>query len=418
MSRSRVLLAFVLSLSLIVAPSFAAVKAGAKCTKAGKTSTASGKKFTCVKSGNKLVWNKGVAIKAAPKPDLNPVFKPVEPTPTPTPTATPTPIATPTPTPTPTPTSTYLGPRDIFGTPTSEEALIIDKLVDIAWDKGKPATQFVVSTVNDRVKGTTWSNDNAAMLPAITRILDGVGAPLTRKVDWYVWWDLQSLTPLLPPNCWAKDTRFFDAKAVGAGYCRPSTIFIFFEAYQQWYPKEGFLEKYPNEWDKYGIAAVTAGEVVHFSQQTYGEKFGHEAFNFYPAWLREGPSILYSAMAYAKHMNMPYSTVRNLALQHFKNYKCGEVLLTDLLMFNQSDRFCEYSGGLLASEYMIAKSGDVLAPFRYLESKMKGDGEQCQNPHRICRPSYESVIREIYSNDVDAWHAELQKYIVKWAYTP
>jgi hypothetical protein len=324
-------------------------------------------------------------------------------------------LITPTATPTPTVKPTYMGPLDIFGTPTSEEALIVDKLVDIAWDKGKPATQFVVSTVNDRVKGTTWSNDNAAMLPAITRILDGVGAPLTRKVDWYVWWDLQSLTPLLPPNCWAKDTRFFDAKAVGAGYCRPSTIFIFFEAYQQWYPKEGFLEKYPNEWDKYGIAAVTAGEVVHFSQQTYGEKFGHEAFNFYPAWLREGPSILYSAMAYAKYMNMPYSTVRNLALQHFKNYKCGEVLLTDLLMFNQSDRFCEYSGGLLASEYMIAKSGDVLAPFRYLESKMKGDGEQCQSPHRICRPSYESVIREIYANDVDAWHRDLQDYIIRWA---
>ncbi len=95
MTRARLLLAFVLSLSLITAPSFAAVKAGAKCTKAGATATAGGKKFTCIKSGKKLVWNKGVAIKAAPKPDLNPVFKPVEPTPTPTPVATPTPIATP-----------------------------------------------------------------------------------------------------------------------------------------------------------------------------------------------------------------------------------------------------------------------------------------------------------------------------------
>ena len=406
-SRARsgrlVVIACLLILATTQVSASAAVKAGAKCTKAGATATASGKKFLCIKSGKKLVWNKGVAIKAAPKPELNPVIKPVEPTPT----------ATSSPTPTPTPT--YLGPRDIFGTPTSDEALIVEKLVDIAWDKGKPATEFVVSTISDRVKGTTWSNDNAAVLPAITRILDGVGAPLTRKVDWYVWWDLASLQPMLPQNCWAKDTRFFDAKAVGAGYCRPSTIFIFFEAYQQWYPKEGFLEKYPNEWDKFGIAAVTAGEVVHFSQQTYGEKFGHEAFNFYPAWLREGPSILYSVMAYAKHMDMPYSTVRNLALQHFNNYKCGEVPLTDLLMFNQSDRFCEYSGGFLAAEYMIAKSGDVLAPYRYLESKMKGDGEHCQNPHRICRPTYESVIREIYSNDVDGWHAELQKYIIKWA---
>lgn len=99
MTRARILLAFVLSISLITAPSFASVKAGAKCTKAGATATAGGKKFTCIKSGTKLVWNKGVAAKAAPKPNLNPVFKPVEPTPTPDPT--PTPVATPTPTPEP-----------------------------------------------------------------------------------------------------------------------------------------------------------------------------------------------------------------------------------------------------------------------------------------------------------------------------
>ena len=317
------------------------------------------------------------------------------------------------PTPTPTPSTTRV--VDIYGNPTSEEAVIVEKLIEAAWEKGMPATNYVVSEAHDRVKGTVWANDNAAVLPAITRILDGIGAPLTRKVDWYVWWDLKSLQPKLPENCWAKDSRFFKTEATGAGYCRPSTIFIFFEAYQQWYPKEGFLEKYPNEWDKFGIVAVTAGEVVHFSQQIYGEKFGHESFNFYPGWLREGPSVLYAAMAYAKYKNIPYSTVRNLALRHFNNYRCDEIPLTELLMFNQSERGCEYSGGMLAAEYMIAKSGDLLAPFRYLESKIKGDGEHCQNPHSICRPSYESVIREIYSNDVDAWHSELQDYIIKWA---
>lgn len=77
-------------------------KAGAKCTKAGATATAADKKFTCIKSGNKLVWNKGVTVKAAAKPELNPVIKPVEPTPAAKPTATPVPSSTPTPTPTPT----------------------------------------------------------------------------------------------------------------------------------------------------------------------------------------------------------------------------------------------------------------------------------------------------------------------------
>lgn len=40
----------------------AAVKAGANCVKVGLTSTTAGKKFTCVKSGKKFVWNKGVPV--------------------------------------------------------------------------------------------------------------------------------------------------------------------------------------------------------------------------------------------------------------------------------------------------------------------------------------------------------------------
>ena len=59
-----------LALSMMPTAS-AAVKAGAACSKAGKTSVASGKTFTCTKSGKKLVWNKGVAVTkpaAAPAP--------------------------------------------------------------------------------------------------------------------------------------------------------------------------------------------------------------------------------------------------------------------------------------------------------------------------------------------------------------
>ena len=114
-----VLLALILTFSVVIAPSNAAVKAGTKCTKAGATAVFAGKKFTCVKTGTKLLWNKGVSVKAAAKPDLNPVFKPVQPTPTPvatpTPTPTPTPVATPTPTPSPTRTPDWVDP--LFGKP-------------------------------------------------------------------------------------------------------------------------------------------------------------------------------------------------------------------------------------------------------------------------------------------------------------
>ena len=46
-----------------ISPAQAVVKAGAKCTKAGATVSVGGKKYTCIKSGKKLVWNKGTTIK-------------------------------------------------------------------------------------------------------------------------------------------------------------------------------------------------------------------------------------------------------------------------------------------------------------------------------------------------------------------
>jgi hypothetical protein len=60
----RFLSAFiVLFLISSISPAQAVVKAGAKCTKAGVTASVGGKKFTCIKSGKKLVWNKGTTIK-------------------------------------------------------------------------------------------------------------------------------------------------------------------------------------------------------------------------------------------------------------------------------------------------------------------------------------------------------------------
>ena len=58
-----VLIAF--SLLGIVPADAAAVKTGAKCSKHKATTTVNGMKYTCIKSGNKLVWGKGVPVKKA-----------------------------------------------------------------------------------------------------------------------------------------------------------------------------------------------------------------------------------------------------------------------------------------------------------------------------------------------------------------
>ena len=63
----RKVLAVLIAVSLLsIAPASAAtVKAGAKCSKHKATTTVKGMKYTCIKSGNKLVWNKGVLVKKA-----------------------------------------------------------------------------------------------------------------------------------------------------------------------------------------------------------------------------------------------------------------------------------------------------------------------------------------------------------------
>ncbi|CAN2187775.1 hypothetical protein MCEMRE249_00434 [Candidatus Nanopelagicaceae bacterium] len=66
--------------------SVAAVKAGDKCSKLNATSTNAGKKFTCIKSGNKLIWNKGVKVTTPAKPAAA-----ASPAATPEPTASPSP---------------------------------------------------------------------------------------------------------------------------------------------------------------------------------------------------------------------------------------------------------------------------------------------------------------------------------------
>jgi hypothetical protein len=60
-----------LSLSLPLIPAHSATKAGAKCNKVGIKSVAGNKTFTCIKSGKKLVWNKGV-VSRNPTPTPSP----------------------------------------------------------------------------------------------------------------------------------------------------------------------------------------------------------------------------------------------------------------------------------------------------------------------------------------------------------
>ncbi len=95
----RVVCAIVIATSLIIPEARAAVKPGAKCVKQGATTTSKSKKYTCIKNGKKLAWNKGVILK---KPASGSIDTNVSVTPDPLPTLTPDPLPTFTPDPLPT----------------------------------------------------------------------------------------------------------------------------------------------------------------------------------------------------------------------------------------------------------------------------------------------------------------------------
>jgi M6 family metalloprotease-like protein len=79
MSRKALLTIFLMIFALITpTASFAAPKAGASCPKAGISESLGNKRFTCIKSGKKLIWNKGVSV-------AKPLGAPSAPSPNPTP---------------------------------------------------------------------------------------------------------------------------------------------------------------------------------------------------------------------------------------------------------------------------------------------------------------------------------------------
>lgn len=70
-----------------LANSAPAPKPGAKCSKSGLTQTIAGKKYTCIKSGTKQVWNKGVTVASKTTPttalSAEPIIEKVEASPSP-----------------------------------------------------------------------------------------------------------------------------------------------------------------------------------------------------------------------------------------------------------------------------------------------------------------------------------------------
>jgi hypothetical protein len=257
----------------------AAVKPGGTCSRLGLTSTSAGIKYTCVKSGKKFVWNKGVAIKK-PLPTSSPTPSPSV-TPTPTPSPTPSPSVTPTPTPTPT-----INRKDW--------ELIYLKIwdeLDKAQSQGSFPFEYKLSpTVNpDKARESIAAYDKAMKL--WMAVLDGAKAS---PVIWtimsekdYAWWkQVSEQQEGYSSTVWNPVTNML-------GHCqlRPDIFCGYGTTYKSNTPDYKFLQYnvIGSQYNQSPNANTVNHESVHFYQLSVVQGFPQDV----PCWYVEGQASLY-----------------------------------------------------------------------------------------------------------------------------
>ena len=278
----------ILALSLITAQlSVAAVTPGTKCSKAGATSSYNGKKYTCVKTGKKLVWNKGVAIKkpaviAAPS---------ATPSSAPSPTPSPTSSETAAPTPTPTPSPKILTPL---------EKLYVDiySRYQAADKKISPSFNFVrCPNVNVPMADITESAyiDAYSFWVTIYKATAKVNWLLMSEQDWDCWYD--TTAKFEGPNPISRSWKVWDKDTGVLGHCKVSPMA--FCGYGTGVREGGIFAQYNMIGTKFTDAPTPLTvhhETVHnYQAQLIADNYSTSKVNTMACWFMEGQANLFGA---------------------------------------------------------------------------------------------------------------------------
>jgi hypothetical protein len=322
---------FALLLTLPLTPSQAAVKAGDTCKKAGVKSVAAGKTYTCIKSGKKFVWDKGVAVT---KPSAGS-----------TPSATPS--ATPTPTPTPEIVYATLWEKYKWSKPTSSASVATaatEKFKAYATTNRSPSTTIKI-VAQDGVDSTLlkWVTDGSAFVSKVFAYpqLPGPFVAVIAK-------DKEFAEKAYNENGYTKDAKslanYFDKAPAHGG--PPNT-----------YNNTMIMSKGLLVSDKVGIMQMPGHETFHFIQKSIaGKSASPDGLGIAPQWFWEGPSVFIGLQA-ANHLSLlDYATegrafsVKRATGADVRSLKLSEVTKND----GSAD---PYGIGAIATEFLVANVG-------------------------------------------------------------
>jgi hypothetical protein len=306
----------------------AAVSAGSSCKKIDSTALANGKKFTCIKVGKKLVWNKGVLQKTSTKPKTAPA--------------------------TPTPTVQKL----IY--PTSPEVQKIDLLLQNAFSTATPAQAKIDFQVgpgkeSEQIAEIAKESLNSALLIASILKIKLV-TPLTVYIGNRDW-----LAPKMPAGTWCANPMMGVPGPAGGGFCGLSTRVLFLSV-------DGLTENdgkkisrdFTKTPDRLFISFGFVHELLHAMQGEAASQYAQSKGFFNPYWLNEGGANFGAMMSQAYIYKIPFSQIRvYIATYSSCITSPTPTLIKDFISNSGQTNVCgPYYDGYLWSEYFVATTGD------------------------------------------------------------
>ena len=390
--KGRLAVAIIVLLTLATPVQAATPKAGAKCTKAGATANASGKKFTCIKSGTRLVWNKGVAIK---KPTPTP-------SPSPTPTPTPSPTPSPTPTPTPTPTPRALTPLEKLNADIYQRYVVAQKNISPSFNFVRcPNANKEMSDITEKAYIDAYS-----FWVPIYKSMAKVNWLLMSEKDWDCWYE--TTAKFEGPNPISRSWKVWDKDTGILGHCTVSSRV--FCGYGTGVREGGVFAQYNLFGTDYKIAPTPLTvhhETVHIYQsQLISDNYQTNKTNTAACWFIEGQANLFGAPIAEKGSPTTY---RNFEVSRLlKVYPKGSSYTKEewVNVFNtlkSEGDFCfknelGYSLGWFALEWTYLNY-TIEEMHNFLEAMTKG-------------LTWEQAIQQVLKMDEQTYYGKIAEYFV------
>ena len=308
------LIALALTLIPVSAISAQKITPGFTCKVYKQKVTYQNKVFTCVKSGKKLVWSKGIAVKK------------------------------PTPTPTPTPT-----PQKVVFMPWAEKfetSLMTQSALDATsayFGKVIPSSDYEI-TIDPAI-----TNSDRGWITSILDYANGSFTNIQReKIKVFLGtthtWSKNTLTA---GNLWLGDRRgtYPCSQGINDAYCAEKNLVLLIYS-------DIYAPNSQYRWD-FGRRSTPAHEVFHTVQFALaGPNVGGDSPLHIPRWLMEGSANYYGFYVGDRLGFDNYQTGRNQQVNTNPGYKTIVPLV-------QYDNFTSdpYGIGQAASEYLIASVG-------------------------------------------------------------